>query len=246
MVLDVLILLLLFAVALVAGVLSGLVGTGSSIILLPLLIALYGPRVSVPVMAIASVLGNLGRVLAWWREIQWRPVLAYSLPGIPAAVLGAHTLLSISPRLVDGCLAGFFAAVIPLRHLAARKQWALNWWQLALSGAVIGFLTGLIFSTGPLSVPVFTGYGLTGGAFLGSEAASALLLYAGKLATFGAAGVLNAAVLARGLVIGAALLAGSLLARLLLPRSVSPRRYELLIDGILVVAAVSLLFSALR
>jgi uncharacterized membrane protein YfcA len=69
---DVLILLLLFAVALVAGVLSGVVGTGSSIILLPLLIALYGPRVSVPVMAIASVMGNLGRVLAWWREIQWR------------------------------------------------------------------------------------------------------------------------------------------------------------------------------
>ena len=139
----------------------------------------------------------------------------------------------------------FFAGVIPLRQLAARRQWELDWWQLALSGAVIGFPTGLIFSTGPLSVPVFTGYGLTGGAFLGSEAASALLLYAGKLATFGSAGVLNAAVLARGLVIGAALLAGSLLARRLL-RAVPPHRYELLIDAILVVAAVSLLVSALR
>ena len=241
----VLILILLFAVALAAGMLSGLVGTGSSLILLPLLVVLYGPRVSVPVMAIASVLGNLGRVLAWWREIQWRPVLAYSLPGIPAAVLGAHTLLTISPRLADCCLAAFFAGVIPLRRLAARKQWTLNWWQLAVSGAVIGFLTGLIFSTGPLSVPVFTGYGLAGGAFLGSEAASALLLYAGKLATFGRAGVLNEAVLARGLVIGAALLAGSLAARRLL-RSVSRRRYHLLIDAVLVVAAGTLLFSALR
>ena len=238
-----LVLVLLSALAVAAGLLSGIVGTGSSIILLPVLVLLYGPRVSVPVMAIASVLGNLGRVLAWWRQIQWRPVVAYALPGIPAAVLGAHTLLTISPRLVDGCLAAFFAAMIPLRRLAARAQWQLNAWQMAVAGAVVGFLTGLIFSTGPLSVPVFTGYGLADGAFLGSEAASALLLYAGKLATFGSAGVLNASVVTRGLAIGAGLLLGSLLARRIV-RDVKARHYELLIDGVLVVAALSLLVSA--
>ncbi len=46
-------------------------------------------------------------------------------------------------------------------------------WHLGVAGAVVGFLTGLVLSTGPLSVPMFTGYGLSGGAFLGSEAASA-------------------------------------------------------------------------
>ena len=30
-------------------------------------------------MAIASLFGNIGRVIAWWHEIRWRPVLAYSL-----------------------------------------------------------------------------------------------------------------------------------------------------------------------
>ena len=56
---------------------------------------------------------------------------------------------------------------------------------MSLAGAIVGFLTGFVLSTGPLSVPVFTGYGMSGGAFLGSEAASAILLYAGKLGTFG-------------------------------------------------------------
>jgi hypothetical protein len=83
-------LVLLFAVSLGAGVLSGVVGTGSSIILLPILVWLYGPKAAVPAMAIASVLANLARVIAWWRSINWRAVLAYSIPGMPAAALGAH------------------------------------------------------------------------------------------------------------------------------------------------------------
>jgi uncharacterized membrane protein YfcA len=61
-------LVLLFAVSLGAGVLSGVVGTGSSIILLPILVWLYGPKAAVPAMAIASVLANLARVIAWWRS----------------------------------------------------------------------------------------------------------------------------------------------------------------------------------
>jgi hypothetical protein len=39
----------------------------------------------------------------------------------------------------------------------------------AVVGAVVGFLTGMALSTGPASVPVFTAYRLSGGAFLGTE-----------------------------------------------------------------------------
>ncbi|GAA3726191.1 sulfite exporter TauE/SafE family protein [Streptomyces tremellae] len=231
---------LLSLLALAAGVLSGVVGTGSSLILLPVLVVLYGPRVAVPVMAIASLFGNTGRVIAWWREIRWRPVLAYALTGVPGAVLGAHTLLTIPPAAVDISLAVFFLAMIPLRRLLRRSRLRVRLWHMAAAGALVGFLTGLVLSTGPLSVPVFTGYGMSGGAFLGSEAASALLLYAGKLATFGGAGVLAPAVVARGLVIGTALLAGSLLAKRLV-RRLRPRTFDLLIDAVLVTGAAGML-----
>ncbi|GAB2983814.1 sulfite exporter TauE/SafE family protein [Amycolatopsis acidiphila] len=235
-------LLLLFVLALAAGVLSGVVGTGSSLVLLPVLVALYGPRVAVPVMAIASVFGNVGRVVAWWREIRWRPVLAYSLTGVPAAVLGAHTLLTIPPAVVDVFLAVFFLAMIPMRRLIRRIRIRIRLWHMAVAGALVGFLTGLVVSTGPLSVPVFTGYGMSGGAFLGSEAASAVLLYAGKLATFGFSDVLAPPVIARGLAIGVALLAGSMLAKRIV-RRLRERTFELLIDAVLVVGATGMLLA---
>ena len=103
----------------------------------------------------------------------------------------------------------------------------------------MGFLTGLILSTGPLSVPVFTGYGLGGGAFLGSEAASALVLYTAKMATFGEFGALTGTVLVRGLAIGAALMIGPFLARTIV-RRVRPHTYALLIDLVLLTAAAGM------
>lgn len=235
---------LLFLLAVVAGVLSGVVGTGSSLILLPVLVAISGPRVAVPVMGIAAVFGNVGRVLAWWRSIRWRPVLCYALPGIPSAALGAHTLLSIPPAVVDVCLAVFFVGMIPGRRLLRRAAFRVRLRHLAVAGAAIGFLTGLVLSTGPLSVPVFTGYGLSGGAFLGTEAASSLLLYAGKLVSFGVSGALTPDVVVRGATVGIGLFIGSLLGRRVVER-LPTRTFDLLIDGVLVLGAVGML-AALR
>jgi uncharacterized membrane protein YfcA len=97
----------LLLLAIVAGVLSGVVGTGSSLLLLPPLLLIYGPRVAVPIMGIAAVLGNVGRVVAWWRHIDWRATVAYAVPGVPAAALGAHTLLTIPQPVADGAIAAF-------------------------------------------------------------------------------------------------------------------------------------------
>ena len=227
--------------ALGAGVLSGVVGTGSSLIMLPVLVTLYGPRIAVPVMAIASLFGNIGRVIAWWHEIRWRPVLAYSLAGVPAAVLGAHTLLTISPATVDVFLAAFFLAMIPLRRLIRRSNLHLNLWHMSLAGAIVGFLTGFVLSTGPLSVPVFTGYGMSGGAFRigGGKRYPALRRQAGYVRV---SGVLAPPVIARGLAIGIALLAGSMIAKRLVQR-LQMHTFELLIDVVLVAGAAGMILS---
>src|SRR4029453_5950191 len=63
--------LFVLLVGLVAGTISGIVGTGSSIMLMPVLVNQYGPKQAVPIMAVAPVMANLARVLAWWREVDW-------------------------------------------------------------------------------------------------------------------------------------------------------------------------------
>ena len=122
-------------VGLLAGTISGIVGTGSSIMLMPVLVYQYGPKEAVPIMAVAAVMANLSRILAWWREVDWRACLAYSVTGIPAAALGARTLLALPSHAVDIAIGLFLIAMVPVRHWLARHQLKAQLWHLAVGGA---------------------------------------------------------------------------------------------------------------
>jgi uncharacterized protein len=143
---------IVLALGLAAGSLSGIIGTGSSIMLLPVLVFQFGPKQAVPIMAIAALMLNIGKLLAWWREVDWRAFAAFSITGVPAAVLGARTLLVLPSRAVDLMLGLFFLMMIPGRRLLHAMNFRIALWQFALAGAVIGFLTGIVISTGPLSL----------------------------------------------------------------------------------------------
>jgi len=231
------------AVGLVAGTISGIVGTGSSIMLMPVLVYAFGPKQAVPIMAVAAVMANLSRVLAWWREVDWRACTAYSLTGIPAAALGARTLLVLPAGAVDIAIGSFLIAMVPVRHWLARHELKITLWQLALGGAVIGYLTGIVVSTGPLSVPLFLFYGLSKGGFLATEAASSLGLYLSKSATFQRFGALDADVASKGLIAGASLMSGAFIAKRFV-LTLKPDVFRLIMDGIMIVAGLSMYWNA--
>ncbi|WP_407164814.1 sulfite exporter TauE/SafE family protein [Bradyrhizobium sp. ORS 111] len=235
--------LFVLIVGLVAGTISGIVGTGSSIMLMPVLVYQFGPKQAVPIMAVASVMANLSRILAWWREVDWRACAAYSITGIPAAALGARTLLVLPSRVVDVAIGAFLIAMVPVRHWLARHRLRARLWHLAVGGAVIGYLTGIVVSTGPLSVPLFLFYGLSRGAFLATEAASSLGLYVSKSVTFERFGALTAAVALKGLIAGASLMAGAFIAKRFVLQ-MKPEAFRLLMDGIMLIAGATLLWSA--
>jgi len=237
--------LFVLLVGLVAGVVSGVIGTGSSIMLLPVLVFSFGPKQAVPIMAIAAVMANLARVAAWWREVDWRAFAAYALPGAPAAALGARTLLILPPRVIDVALGLFFLAMIPGRRWLARRNFTIRLWQLAIIGALIGFLTGVVLSTGPLSVPAFTAYGLSMGAFLSTEAASSLALYVAKVLTFRESGALPLGTILQGMLVGSSLMIGAFVAKRFVLK-MSPVLFQHLLDGLMICSGLSLLWAAIE
>ena len=237
--------LFVLIVGLLAGTISGIVGTGSSIMLMPVLIYQYGPKEAVPIMAVAAVMANLSRILAWWREVDWRACLAYSVTGIPAAALGARTLLALPSHAVDIAIGLFLIAMVPVRHWLDRHQLKAQLWHLAVGGAVIGYLTGIVVSTGPLSVPLFLFYGLTKGAFLATEAASSLGLYLSKSVTFERFGALTSDVAIKGLAAGSSLMFGAFIAKRFVLH-LKPDVFRLLMDGIMLAAGLSMFWNALE
>ena len=234
---------LVLVLGLIAGTLGGVVGFGTSIMLMPALVLVFGPREAVPIMAVASIMANASRVAAWWREIDWRAVAAYSVTAVPAAALGAATLLVLPTHWIEAGLGLFFIAMIPVRRWMAQQDFKLGLWHLAAFGAGIGFLTGIVATTGPINAPFFLAYGLVKGAYLGTEALGSLSMFVAKAITFRSLGALPVDTLGKGVIVGSSLVAGAFIAKRFV-RRLDPDRFRLLMDGLLLVAGVTMLWAA--
>lgn len=230
---------------LIAGCLSGVVGTGSSIILLPILVIAFGPQQAVPIMAIAALMSNIGKALAWWREVDWRAFAAFSITGVPGAMLGARTLLVLPANAVELALGVLFLVMIPVRRWLRARNLDIGMPVFALCGAVIGFLSGLVSSTGPLMIPAFAAFGLMKGALLSTEAMSSLAIGMTKVATFRGFGALPWASILKGLIIGSSVMAGTFLGKAVVQR-MSSRGFELALDAMLLCSGLSMIWEALR
>lgn len=226
-----------------AGTLGGVIGFGSSIMLMPVLVIMFGPREAVPIMAVAALLANASRALVWWREIDWRAFAAYSATGVPAAALGASTLLVVPQRWIEVAMGMFFLAVIPARRWLARHNLRINLRQLALAGALVGYLTGIVVSTGPINAPFFLALGLVKGAYLATEALGSLAVYAAKAVVFRSFGALPVDILSKGLIIGSSLMVGSFMAKRLVLK-LQAGQFTVLIEGLLLVSGLTMLGAA--
>ncbi len=237
--------LFILAVGLVAGTIGGIVGFGSSIMLMPVLVIAYGPIQAVPIMAIAAIVANASRIVVWWRAVDWRAAAAYAITGVPAAVAGARTLLVLPPQLVEAGLGAFFLTMIPVRRWLASRDLKLQLWHLAAIGAAVGYLTGIVATTGPITAPIFLAHGLVKGAFIATEATASLAVYLGKAAAFRTFGALPGDAIVRGLVVGASLMAGAIIAKRFVLK-LDASQFRLLMDALMLLSGATLLWTALR
>lgn len=236
--------LLILALGLVAGTVGGVVGFGGSTIVLPALVLAFGPKEAVPIMGIAGFLANLARVAVWWREVDWRAALVYSLTGIPAVILGARTFLTLDARLVEAVLGVFMIVMIPIRRWFLARKFSIGLPGLAAAGAGIGFLTGMVSSTGPINTPFFLAFGLSKGAYIATEALGSFSVYFTKSIVFQRLGALPWDVAVRGLIVGAAMMLGSWFAKGIVER-MQAHQFDLVMDALMLAAGLVMLWGSL-
>jgi uncharacterized membrane protein YfcA len=234
---------LILVVGLVAGTLSGIVGFGSSLMLMPVLVIAFDPVRAVPIMAIAAIMANVSRVAVWWREVDWRLAGAFAATGAPAAAAGAYALLSLPARAVEIGLGVFFISMIWIRRWMAARNLKLRPVHLSLLGAPIGFVTGVAVSTGPITAPIYLATGLVKGAFVATEAAATLTLYFAKTVMFRTFGALTLDILLKGLLVGSTLMAGAWLAKRFVLQ-MEAAQFRLLMEGIMLASGLTLLGTA--
>lgn len=175
--------------ALLVGLSLGLLGSGGSILTVPVLIYLAGESEKV---AIAESLGIVGAIsfagfipYALKQKVHWRSVILFGIPGMAGTYGGAMIAEFVSGtfQLLLFAVVMLFAAIMMFRdknHLksAAEIEISQAWWKIVLEGIIVGVLTGLVgVGGGFLIVPALV---LLGGLPMGLAVGTSLLIIALK------------------------------------------------------------------
>lgn len=201
-------LLLASLAALGLAMLSAVAGFGGGVLLLPVFTALFGLRVAVPMLTITQLSSNGSRV--WFnRGDLRRPLIGwFALGAVPFAIAGglllAHAPLAPLKRLLGVVLIG-----VVLWRRWQRRPGRPSDRTFAAVGAVSGLGSALLGSVGPLTAPFFLAAGLTRATYVGTEAASALVMHSTKIAVYGAGNLLTGTVLIYGVALTPATLLGA-------------------------------------
>ncbi len=229
-------------VAFFSSVLSGVVGFGGAMIFLPVLVAVYGVRASVPILSVAVLLGNASRVYFNKRELDLKLVFLFSLGALPFAVLGSFVYVSLPVFWIKKGI-GIFLLITVVLHRIHKDFKLTRVWIFTPLGAVTGFLSALMGGVGPVSSPFFLAYGLTKEAFVGTEALCAVGMHLVKSFTYGKLHVLGRKELTAGLGFGLVMSLGSYAAKKILERT-SRRRFVALVEMVLVIVGFLMILQA--
>jgi hypothetical protein len=231
--------LFLLLAAFPTAVVGGVVGFGTGVTMLPLVVWTVGVRASVPVLSIALLCGNCSR--AWWsrHELDWRVIGAYLAGAVPLAVLGSVVYAGTRIEWLSRLMGLFLLGSVPLRRWLERGPLRIRLRHFPLLGAATGFLSALVAATGPVNTPFFLGYGLRRGAYVGTEAACVAVVHLTKTLVYGRYALVTSETGVLGLAIGGVMFVGAFLGRRILDR-MSDRVFVRLIE--VLVLALGVLF----
>lgn len=235
-------LVLLLVAGLAASTLAAVAGFGGAAILLPVLVALFGPRDAIPILTIAQLIGNGSRVVINRDAVDRRIVAWFAVGGIPAALIGGFLFAAAPLDALTRLIGAFLLVSVAWRHLRPRPSGVLGPRTFTAIGAFFAFASALVGSVGPLMAPFFLAAGLVKSAYIGTEAAATVVMHVAKLVAYGSAALLTAATVGIGLVMAPVMIAGSVIGKRIVDR-LPERVFVAIIEVVLIVAGLVFLIG---
>jgi len=172
--------------AVAIGISLGLLGSGGSILTVPVLVYLVGQEEKLAIAGSLFIVGSIALAgsLQYLRGglISWRSVVTFGIPGMLGTYLGAVIAAYVSgvAQLALFALVMLVASYFMLRpiDLEARNGEPRALWKIAGDGLLVGVITGLVgVGGGFLIVPALV---LLGGLSMNQAVATSLVIIALK------------------------------------------------------------------
>jgi hypothetical protein len=177
---------LLVAIAFLASLLSGTIGFGGGIIMLPVLSQAVGVREAVPILTAIQIVSNTSRAFFSIKQTNWRLVGLFLIGAIPFAIIGGLAFVNLDKGLILHLMGFSLLGYILFAIFKSQKEEVEEKpkLRLILGGAVVGFLSGLIGTAGPIGAVIFMSLNLPPLEYIASDASSSMIMHVVKLGVY--------------------------------------------------------------
>ncbi len=184
------------AIAALAGLVRGFSGFGSALVYIPLMSAVYGPRVAAVTFVLSDIVTGALFLAGVWRKASWREVLPIAAAAIFAAQFGALVLQYSDPVALRWSITALVAAAIAVLASGWRYHGRP---MLAITigvGLMAGLLGGAVQISGPPIIVYWFGSGHLAEVLRANFFAYFTLFSAASIATYAVHGMITATMLA--------------------------------------------------
>ena len=237
-------LLLVAAVAFFASLVGGVAGYGTGALMPLILVPMVGAEAVVPIIALASLLTNAGRMIAYLPQVAWRRAALVLVGAIPPCLVTAYGYTLLTGRGAQLVIGAVLMATVPLRYGLRRRGVALSDRGLVLGSIGYGTVVGGTVGAGVILLSLLMATGMSGAAVIATDAMLSIVIGVSRIAVFGFAGVITSRVIAFALLIGCVAFPGAFLARAFVQR-LPIHVHSAILDAVVLCGGAAMVLSAL-
>jgi len=238
-------LLLVAGVALFASVLGGVAGYGTGALMPLILVPMVGAEQVVPVIALASLLTNSGRMIAFLRHVEWRRATIVLGGAIPPCLVTAYGYTLLTGKGAQIVIGSMLMLTVPLRYALRRRSVVLGDKGLFFGSVGYGTAVGGTVGAGVVLLSLLMAAGLQGAAVIATDAMLSIAVGVSRIMVFGFAGAINSKTIAFALLIGLIAFPGAFLAKAFVER-MPLHVHTAILDAVVLIGGAAMVFSALK
>jgi len=236
-------LLLVAGVALFASVLGGVAGYGTGALMPLILVPMVGAENVVPIIALAGMLTNAGRTIAYWKHVEWHRALIVLAGAVPPCVITAYGYTMLTGKGAQLVIGAMLMLTVPLRYALRRRAIVLSDRGLLYGSIGYGTAVGGTVGAGVVLLSLLMAAGLQGPAVIATDAMLSIAIGISRLMVFGFAGALTPKVIAYALLIGVIAFPGAFLARAFVKR-MPLHVHTAILDAVVLIGGAVMVFGA--
>lgn len=145
------------AIAALSGFVRGFSGFGSALIYIPLISAVYEPRIAAPTLLLIDLVGSAPFTIGSFSRCNWREVLPIIIAAASAVPLGTMALIFIDPTALRWVIAALVLGLLAVLASGWRYRGRPSVPVTAGVGVVAGLGSGAVQIAGPAVIIFWLG-----------------------------------------------------------------------------------------